>query len=183
MSSFSQMNVYGKLFLGKNNLLLVITPNTFSDFVVSLQRISVLEFAAAFFLTGPANREIQTFTTMARYVPMDLLSSLKGKICSHSDVYFAEKNGTKYTGKICNHRTTPFSQTELDHQARFKAAHAAAIARMADTTKRATDEAAFKAQTKKKSLYGYITSLAYANAVKDTDSGTWSVTWPDASGD
>ena len=39
---------------------------------------------------------------MARYVPMELLLSMSGKLCSHSDVYFANRKGTLYTGKICN---------------------------------------------------------------------------------
>ena len=40
--------------------------------------------------------------TMAKYVPMELLVSLSGKVCGHSDMYFANRKGTLYTGKICN---------------------------------------------------------------------------------
>lgn len=39
---------------------------------------------------------------MAKFQPMELISKLSGKVCSHSDMYFAHRNGTQYTGKICN---------------------------------------------------------------------------------
>ena len=115
---------------------------------------------------------------MAKYVPMDLLKSLSGAICEHSDTYFAVRNGTKYTGKICNPRTSDYSQAELDRQAKFKAAHAAAIVRYNDATKQASDLAAFKNQKKKKTLLGYLTSIAYANTAKDSVTDAWTTTWP-----
>ncbi len=31
---------------------------------------------------------------MAIFKPMELISKLRGKLCSHSDLYFAERNGT-----------------------------------------------------------------------------------------
>ena len=31
---------------------------------------------------------------MSRIKPMELISKLSGKVCSHSDIYFAERNGT-----------------------------------------------------------------------------------------
>lgn len=39
---------------------------------------------------------------MAKYIPMELLQSLSGKVCGHSNIYFANRKGTYYTGKICN---------------------------------------------------------------------------------
>jgi len=35
---------------------------------------------------------------------MDLVKSLSGKVCQHSDTYFAMRNGTRYTGKISEYR-------------------------------------------------------------------------------
>ena len=42
---------------------------------------------------------------MAKYEPIEMVKSYSGKICEHSDVYFAKKGKTLYTGKICNPRT------------------------------------------------------------------------------
>ena len=48
---------------------------------------------------------------MAKYVPIEMVKSYSGKICEHSDVYFAKKGNTLYTGKICNPRMLPRSRT------------------------------------------------------------------------
>ena len=50
---------------------------------------------------------------------MDLLSSLSGKVCGHSDISFAKKGKTQYTMKRCNPRTTPYTEAELAHQEKF----------------------------------------------------------------
>ena len=62
---------------------------------------------------------------MSKYVPMEMVKEYHGKICEHSDVYFAKKGKTLYTGKICNPRTKPFSAEELARQAKFTQARAA----------------------------------------------------------
>ena len=62
---------------------------------------------------------------MAKYVPIEMVKSYSGKICEHSDVYFAKKGNTLYTGKICNPRTKPFSGQELARQTKFRQAIAA----------------------------------------------------------
>ena len=62
---------------------------------------------------------------MAKYVPIEMVKSYSGKICEHSDVYFAKKGNTLYTGKICNPRTKPFSEQELARQTKFRQASAA----------------------------------------------------------
>ena len=36
---------------------------------------------------------------MAKYVPIEMVKSYSGKICEHSDVYFAKKGNPLYTGK------------------------------------------------------------------------------------
>ena len=58
---------------------------------------------------------------MAKYEPIEMVKSYSGKICEHSDVYFAKKGKTLYTGKICNPRTKPFSAEELARQEKFAA--------------------------------------------------------------
>lgn len=99
----------------------------------------------------------------------------------HSDTYFAERYGTCYTGKICNPRTKPYSEDELKRQARFKAATDAAIARMSNPSTHAADMAAFQAQKNlpngKKTLRGYLFSLAYANATYNDSTKSWSINW------
>ena len=40
-------------------------------------------------------------TIMAKYVPIEMVKEYHGKICEHSDVYFAKKGKTLYTGKVC----------------------------------------------------------------------------------
>ena len=45
---------------------------------------------------------------MAKIEPMDLVKSLSGKLCGHSDISFAKKGDTQYTMKRCNkHFDTP----------------------------------------------------------------------------
>ena len=87
---------------------------------------------------------------MAKYVPIEMVKSYSGKICEHSDVYFAKKGDTLYTGKICNPRDLakkPFS---------------------ADDVKALTEEqksayaTAFKNQKKYGSLRGYMFAQEYA---------------------
>ena len=99
---------------------------------------------------------------MAKYVPMDLIRSLSGKVCRHSDMYFAERNGSRYTGKMCNPRTAPFSAKELAQQTKFKTAVSNARAAMADPTQRAAYEATFVNQRKYRTLFGYIVSKEMA---------------------
>ena len=69
---------------------------------------------------------------MAKYEPIEMVKSYSGKICEHSDVYFAKKGNTLYTGKICNPRTKPFSEQELARQAKFRQARAAVKALTAE---------------------------------------------------
>ena len=39
---------------------------------------------------------------MSKIKPMELISQLSGKVCGHSNKYFAVRYGTQYTGTICN---------------------------------------------------------------------------------
>lgn len=92
---------------------------------------------------------------------MILIDSMSGKVCSHSDTYFAVRNGTQYTGTRCNKRTTPFTEAELKNQTKFKSAHTAAVTRLRDASQHANDIAAFKQQKKYKTLLGYLIAEEY----------------------
>ena len=89
-----------------------------------------------------------------------MVKEYHGKICEHSDVYFAKKGRTLYTGKICNPRTKPFSAEELARQAKFTQARAAVKALTEE--QKAEYETAFQKQTKYVSLQGYMFAQEYA---------------------
>ena len=100
---------------------------------------------------------------MSKYVPMEMVKEYHGKICEHSDVYFAKKGRTLYTGKICNPRTKPFSAEELARQAKFTQARAAVKALTEE--QKAEYETAFQKQTKYVSLQGYMFAQEYEKLV------------------
>ena len=100
---------------------------------------------------------------MAKYIPMEMVKEYHGKICEHSDVYFAKKGKTLYTGKLCNKRTKPFTAEELARQAKFGQA-AAAVKALTSEQKAAYAEA-FENQKKYSSLQGYMFAQEYAKLV------------------
>lgn len=100
---------------------------------------------------------------MAKYEPIEMVKSYSGKICEHSDVYFAKKGNTLYTGKICNPRTKPFSEQELARQEKFRQARAA-VKGLTSEQKTAYAEA-FANQKKYSSLQGYMFAMEYAKLV------------------
>lgn len=87
--------------------------------------------------------------------------AFRGKICKHSKIIFAQRGQTQYTSQICNPRTKDFSEAELARQNKFKTAITNANTAMADATQRAAYETAYKAQTKYKSLRGYVIAKEY----------------------
>lgn len=97
---------------------------------------------------------------MARYVPMELLLSMSGKLCSHSDVYFANRKGTLYTGKICNPFTGEPSALQIAQRNKFKQV-LQAIAGLTQVEKDAY-EIAFQKQKAYKTLRGYMFAQEYA---------------------
>ena len=97
---------------------------------------------------------------MAKITPMDLVKSMSGKICEHSDISFAKRGKTQYTQKRCNKRTSPFSEAELAHQAKFKAVANSTAARVKAAAPE--DLAAFQAQRKYDSFRSYIWALEWA---------------------
>ena len=96
---------------------------------------------------------------MAKYEPIEMVKSYSGKICEHSDVYFAKKGNTLYTGKICHPRTKPFSEQELARQEKFRQARAA-VKGLTSEQKTAYAEA-FANQKKYSSLQGYMFAQEY----------------------
>ena len=99
---------------------------------------------------------------MAKIIPMVLIESMSGKVCSHSDTYFALRNGTQYTGTLCNKRTSGYSENEIANQTKFKTAQANAVTRMHDASKIAADKVAFAKQTRYKTMLGFLVADEYA---------------------
>ena len=75
-------------------------------------------------------------------------------------MYFANKKGTRYTGKICNPRTKPYTADELARQAKFANTITAMKALTAE--QKAAYQVAFINQTKYRYLNGYIFAQEYA---------------------
>ena len=101
---------------------------------------------------------------MANYKCIRPVESLHGKLQKSDKVGFAmrKKSGTKYTVTRESWKQ-PIESIDpskrgavLAHRAKFRAVGQLARLRMADPTKRQLDEAAFKAQTKYTTLFGYI---------------------------
>lgn len=63
---------------------------------------------------------------MSKYIPNEFVKEYHGKMCMHSDVYFAKRNGTLYTGKICNPYKGDPTTAQLASQTKFKTAQTAA---------------------------------------------------------
>ena len=97
---------------------------------------------------------------MAKLKPMILIERLSGKVCGHSNTYFAERNGTQYTGTICNPYTGEPTAAQIAVRTKFQAVIAAIAA--LTTTDIDAYKAAFKLQKKYKTLRGYIFAQEYA---------------------
>ena len=69
---------------------------------------------------------------MSKYVPMDLVKSLSGKVCQHSDTYFAIRNGTQYN-KIHNTKGTWYKR----HTMHWQTTNGTSILRISRGTRRA----------------------------------------------
>lgn len=97
---------------------------------------------------------------MAKYVPMVLIESLSGKICGHSDMYFARRKGTLYTGKICNPYKGEPSALQIAQRNKFKQVQTA-IASLS-TEEKAAYEVAFRKQSEYKTLRGFMFAQEYS---------------------
>ena len=97
---------------------------------------------------------------MAKIIPMDLIGSMSGKICGHSDISFAKKGNTQYTMKRCNPRTTPYTEAELARQEKF--AQVRANIKALSEEQKAEYAAQFKKSPGKyTTLNGYIFAKEY----------------------
>lgn len=96
---------------------------------------------------------------MAKLKPMELISKLSGKVCSHSNKYFAVRNGTQYTGTICNPYTGEPTEKQVAVRTKFTATIEAMNA-LTEDQKQAYEEA-FKKQKKYRTLRGYIFAQLY----------------------
>ena len=96
---------------------------------------------------------------MAKLKPMELISKLSGKVCSHSNKYFAVRNGTQYTGTICNPYTGEPTEKQVAVRTKFTATIEAMNALTED--QKQTYAEAFKKQKKYRTLRGYIFAQLY----------------------
>ena len=96
---------------------------------------------------------------MSKVKPMELLASLSGKICGHSNKYFAVRNGTQYTGTICNPYKGEPTEAQIAVRQKFADTYAA-MAQLTDEQKDAYKEA-FRKQKKYRTLRGFIFSQLY----------------------
>ena len=96
---------------------------------------------------------------MSKIKPMILVEKLSGKVCSHSNTYFAERNGTQYTGTICN----PYTGEPTDKQIAVREKFADTIEAINNLTEeqKTAYEKAFKNQKKYRTLRGYIFAQEY----------------------
>ena len=96
---------------------------------------------------------------MSKVKPMILVEKLSGKVCGHSNTYFAERYGTQYTGTICN----PYTGEPTDKQIAVRQKFADTYAAMAALTEEQRDayKEAFRKQKKYRSLRGYIFAQEY----------------------
>jgi len=96
---------------------------------------------------------------MSKIKPMELISELSGKVCGHSNKYFAVRYGTQYTGTICNPYTGEPTEKQLAVRQKFADTYTA----MANLTEeqKAEYETAFRRQKKYRSLRGYIFAQLY----------------------
>ena len=99
---------------------------------------------------------------MAKFKPIDLIKSLSGKICSHSDTYFQKRGRTLCTGRICNPRDLekkPYKANEIAVHNKFSQV-IAAIKALTEEQK-AAYKTAFDNQSKYTSLRGYMFAKEY----------------------
>ena len=102
-------------------------------------------------------------TTMAKVDYAYPVEALHGKVKKTHTVGFAlrKETGCKFTQTFNRSDSAP-TEAQTEVQQRFATAVKAARVRMADASKQAQDLAAFRKQSKYKTLYGYVFSVVYA---------------------
>ena len=108
---------------------------------------------------------------MALIKPIDLIKSMAKKVCMHSDVYFRtnKQTGKTTTGKVCYPSDKQPTEAQLKAQERFKKVSKAVRTILADPEQKATLNAAYKAQTRYGSLFGYAMHKLNGNYDKNGD--------------
>lgn len=88
----------------------------------------------------------------------DMFKSASGKVCQDSEFYTATRNGKTYTGRIChpNHKEPTAEQVAQRDKFKQTVSEARAIMANKASEEYKTYEAAWKAQNKYATLYGYI---------------------------
>lgn len=81
---------------------------------------------------------------MAIVKPIDILTSLRGKVCMHSDTSFRTRGKTICTQKICNPSTKEPSAAQMTVRERFKTVQAATTTALNDAEKKAAYAATWK---------------------------------------
>lgn len=103
---------------------------------------------------------------MSKYVPIEMVKYYRGKLCQHSDIYFAKKGKTLYTGKRCKPRDLnkdPYSAEELATHTKFKQTIDAVKALTKE--QKTAYETAFANQKKYATLNGFIFAQEYSKLV------------------
>ena len=95
--------------------------------------------------------------TMAKVEYAFPVDKIHGKVAKHHKIGFAHRVASKlnYTQSY-GQRTTPVTQTEMDHRAKFAAVCIATNDRLIDPEQMPIDQMAFKAQSKYKTLRQYV---------------------------
>ena len=96
---------------------------------------------------------------MSLVKPMELIAELSGKVCGHSNKYFAVRNGNQYTGTICNPYTGEPTEKQIAVREKFKQTYTAMAALTEEQL--ADYETAFRRQKKYKTLRGFIFAQLY----------------------
>lgn len=117
--------------------------------------------------------------TMAKIRPIETISSMSGKVCSHSKVYFTtnKQTGIVSTGKICYPSDKEPSAAQIAVRQAF-AARAKAVANWLSNNKPSSTEpkgtadyqkllASFKSQNRVGNIVGYANKALFANGTLD----------------
>ena len=124
-----------------------------------LFKLSLIKTILLVFLLSRSIAENTMAGSISYLAPVDNAS---GKIFGKKQKFTAvtrnwgkRQRGCSATGQR-DMKNKPYTEKELMHRAKFTAVAAATRSRMADPSQAAADMAAFKAQTKYKTLYRYV---------------------------
>lgn len=97
---------------------------------------------------------------MSKIVPVDLVESMSGRLCSHSNFYFFRKNGKVFSGRICHPSTKEPTANQTAQRTKFAQARAAVKALTSE--QKAAYMEAFKAQHRYSDFNGFLFAQEYA---------------------